>query len=374
MALAALVPLAILLRPARRVDRAEPDPVVEAPAAAGAARPVGAASIVVAVASATLAVFATTATSCLSNDSVTRVVPRGSVVFAEVLREGGPETVWARSDDGGETWRSTVRPEEVPAPPAEPVDPTGGGATTIPVPRRDQPPAGPLTARLGDGSSIELAPEEEIREVGADGAARTTFDYRDWRASRVSDPCSWDGAALGSVGVVQHDGTEVPVVALGDAGVLIRSKDGSWTQRDVLTAVAPRDRPDHGPARLGLLANLLAVVGVAAIGRRRRWPSWGWGAATSATVLASMLVAFGFVAFNAFELPVVAIVCSVLLNVGAGVAVGRSRLFAPAPPPPPFCGWPPVARPDLPPPPDSGPWRPPPPPRPPGPGWWPQDG
>lgn len=376
LALAVLVPVAVV------IERAEARRLVPAPG-----RPVqpvrraGGASAAVAVAGAALAVFACTATSCLPEDAVVRLYVRDATVFAEIERAGdGTDTDWARSDDGGETWRPSRRPSELPAPPTDPVVPTDVGAsttTTVPTPR---PVAGPLRACLDDGTCFELEPHTAVREVAPDGTARTAFDFEQWDDGRVSSGCGGGAeGALETIVVVDRGTEQDPVVGLGSAGVLVRDDDGDWHQRDVLDLEAPQKTLDRRLPLRAVLANFLVVAGVGIVGRVRRWPSWGWGVGASALVaVVSVVVALlAAIVFLSDPVSIGLVIVSWGLTALVGVLVGRSNLSRSAPPlPPQPWNWAAVPRPDLPPPPDassgwySPPGHPPgwvPPPRPPSP-------
>lgn len=136
IALIALVPLAAILtrREQRRSEVSRPNSNAPARSAARA-------SAVLPIIGATLAMFATTATSCSARPAVDRLVVEEGIVYAGVTSGYGPLR-WAQTDDGGRSWREAEDPPKAEGEtevPAGAEEPAGTGAY-------DDRPIGPLLA------------------------------------------------------------------------------------------------------------------------------------------------------------------------------------------------------------------------------------
>ena len=216
---------------------------------------------VLTVASATVAVFAISATSYVEPAGVDGFAVVGSgAVFARVYDESYddegqdvPSPRWAKSIDGGASWLRTAET------PSEPVSFAKEACS---------PNLGCF--RVGDHRVEHSAP--------ASGGFATSFAFSKEQRERIkqrADPGGFlDKDGFRAVAIVNRSEGDHVVVAMGSQGALHRSPDGRWTRVAVLDR---RPVPLHGPSWLAdlSLAPLAAlvlspVVFIAGWGRRSK--------------------------------------------------------------------------------------------------------
>lgn len=194
---------------------------------------------VLVISSATVAVLAMSATSCVRAATVDGfvVVDQGTV-FARVYDEtytgeGGnvPAPRWARSQDGGSTWVSTSEEPSAPVSFAkEACSPNLG------------------CFRLGD--------DRVEHSLQASGNFATSFAFSKEQRERIkkrseSDCASQVDDGYRAIAIVSRSDGDHVVVAMGTQGALHRSPDGQWTRIAVLDR---QPVPLHGPSWLGDLS------------------------------------------------------------------------------------------------------------------------
>ena len=222
------------------------------------------------------ALFATTATSCSPDPSVTQVLSRGPVVYARIAGNGPS---WARSDDGGRSWERTDPPAGVEPGPGFPsatppissstseVD-QGSTTSTVPAERR---PAGP-TEVCGASSCYRLRGQRTI-ERSSRGDGDWSVEHRLTKADleELADECSNPRRGV-LESVAAPDGADAGVVSLGSGGVLARDPGGTWRPHAVLSADVGAPGPSvlHSGWFWAVLAAIPVGMGaVWALGRRR---------------------------------------------------------------------------------------------------------
>lgn len=333
------------------------------------------------------ALVVTTATSCSPEPAVIRVVAVGDTAYAYV--DGGfDEDGWARSDDGGRSWRDSAAPPGVdpdaPAgipipststtssPPTTTTFPTtvledGGSSTTSTTEPRtggpyDDSVLGPVEDcnatecfRVVDGRAIQRAP------VG-------TEQWRDEFVLSVDDVEDFDtGCTGGTKGILASvaalDSPGGAVASLGGGGVASRNTEGAWDRHAVLDADAGESTFSlDGPAFWVVLASLpLGMAAAWAVGRR------GSALRIVGTVMVpvSLLILVGcslfFVALLEQDDPEFRRMQVIAAGVSLLIGVGISALSRTTPPPPVRPGpdhrpHPPRPNPPRPNPPAPGPW------------------
>lgn len=162
-------------------------------------------------ASAAVALFSMTATSCNPDPIVEGFAHEGDVLFAHI--EDYPKGRWAMTADGGRTWK--------PAPQGP-----GVGADQI---RQVCTP---------EEVCFRVIPGYRVDERSPGEPWRTSFEFSEEELRRLELRTDSSCAALedgfGAVSVVSiNDSTHV-VVALGSQGVLHRQLPGEWERRPVL--------------------------------------------------------------------------------------------------------------------------------------------
>jgi hypothetical protein len=185
-----------------------------------------------------IAVMATTATSCLAPPTVDRLITGGDVVWAgfvpETSNDGATSQQWARSLDGGRTWKRSRAPEDS----DQIVREACGSSRCWRVNRGDG-------IEVDDGSGWQLA---------------FTFTEDEWKQQSLTADCSASprSDSFRAVAVVE---TEKPivVVAMGDQGVL--RLDGSTWERVAVLDSEPTAMP--GPTWLTRVP-LWTMLGLAA--------------------------------------------------------------------------------------------------------------
>lgn len=194
-------------------------------------------------------VLTTTATSCAVAPQVDAIVTTSDgTVFAHVkdtsYDASGNEvdaSVWARSDDGGRTYRrASAGPKETQA--------TGESVCR-------------QRCYRVDGSRVE--------EGKPSGDWRTAFEFTPEQQRRLAlrsgATCGWSNEAFLAVDAAERPDGEHVVVAMGTQGVLHRSPNGTWERRAVLDR---RPIPLNGPSwlnTLGFTALALPLFGLIAL-------------------------------------------------------------------------------------------------------------
>lgn len=283
VALLALLPLWIVLRsptepdapPGRRIPARPTGATDWKPRGAGAGASTWRRALASAlpVVGALTALFATTATSCSPDPSVTQVLSRGPVVYARIAGNGPS---WASSSDGGRTWKRTDPPAGVepdlgfPSATTSTTSEVDQGSTTSTVPA-ERRPAGP-TEVCGASSCYRLRGRRTI-ERSSRGDGDWSVEHRLTKADleELADECSNPRRGV-LESVAAPDGGDAGVVSLGSGGVLARDPGGTWRSHAVLSA----DVGAPGPPvlRSGWFWAVLATIpaGMAAVwalGRRR---------------------------------------------------------------------------------------------------------
>lgn len=254
LALLALLPLAKLL------GRLEARPADRPPIHADLRRSIRAA---LAVALPVLASFATivtaTATACGGRPMITEIDVRGTTFFAEIVT-GSWQHKWARSTDGGLTWTKS-------APPPDRATRAGDTGAFF-----DGPPNGPLQSCTPDGACLRVSGQERIEQRAPDGTWTVERQLTDAERTDSYGGCAGGRrGTLGSIGTAGSGSDLHAVASLGADGVLVRTDQGTWVRRPVLSV---RPMTNDGVPRRVLVPGLL-VMGLTGLGLivygRRRW-------------------------------------------------------------------------------------------------------
>jgi hypothetical protein len=289
---------------------------LDGPAPTLTASRVAGGAAVLPVLGASVALFATTATSCSPRPTVERLVERDGIVYAEVV-DGWAESTWATTDDGGKSWTEADRA------------PTG-------VSQRDDTayedrPAGPDRACADDGTCFRLRNRRTIQATPPGGTPTDEFTLTDAQFAAISNECA--GAQDGVLtSVAAPDGPSQPTAAsLGAHGVVVRQPDGSWERVGVLGAHPPTAPPPAWVSVGGLLFGPVVAAGVWLFARNR-WPAWRAAVGVALVGWACTVVLAGAVAFmtdpDAHLEVRAAIPIGFVATLVATVAVGRSQRFA----------------------------------------------
>lgn len=233
-----------------------------------------------AIAGATLALTTATATSCGPSPAVVGVAAREGVFYA-AIDLGFGDTEWARSEDGGATWRAVeARPPGMP----EPTSSWDPG-----------PAYGPLQACVSGGTCWRLRDQRGIESRSPGGTWVEELRLSDDAFEAISTGCAnAQRGVLGSVALTDATRAPIVIVSLGAEGILRRDGDGRWERTGVLAA--PPDRPTAiDDAALGLLLPFGAALAFALWLARRRLPSWRAGLAVALAGWATMIMSIGFV-------------------------------------------------------------------------------
>ncbi|MCB0961787.1 MAG: hypothetical protein KDA98_00515 [Acidimicrobiales bacterium] len=324
-----LIAVAVLVPLGMHLTRSEPAISRVAPAVRVAA------SSLLPVLGASVALVATTATSCAPDPAVVQIIPSADGVVVARVAESAEDT-FLSSADGGRTWNDTERPAAIAEDDADPYEPASYG---------------PLRACTDADMCLELEDDRRIVRVDPEGRRTVEFELSGEDLDDISTHCA--GAQTGvltSIGLVRPDGVEA-VASLGAGGVVARDASGEWSRVPIF--------PDAGDDEGLLAVTRWLVLGFGPLVLLAVWlagptrlPSRGLAVAVAVggwcaliTVAAAVmltdpsppatgrLLAFGL-------LPVVAIA-----TVVTAVAAGRRD---PQPPPPPP-GWYPPPPPPPPP-------------------------
>ena len=269
VALVVLLPSWRLLRPSGHLPR--PPSITRASVASvwrGAGRRCRAAlSAIAPLAGAVVAAAATTATSCAPTSAVTAVASDEQALYA--LVQESQSSRWARSTDGGRSWRRSEPPAAAPTP-----------ATSDDDLYEDPGPTGPQEACTSDGACWRLRDRRVIERSVDGGEPIEELRLTDAEFSDISTGCTGGSiGVLASIAATEGDGVPRVVASLGAAGILVRD-DGTWDRVRVLSA-PPVDASglESGAGKaLVLLGPALALM-VWLVGRNR-WPSWRYGLLT----------------------------------------------------------------------------------------------
>ena len=289
---------------------------------------------------ASVALVATTATSCAPDPAIVQIIPSAEGVVVARVSDDHSRDTFLSSDDGGQTWTAAEAPSGVAGADAGALAPTSYG---------------PLRVCTDGDWCLELEDERRIVRIDPDGRRTVEFELSDEDIREISGRCT--GSRIGmltSISLVRPDGDEA-VASLGQGGVVTRGDEGEWERVEVFAGDAGFQEV-LGTSRwlvLGFGPLLLASVWLAG---RARLPSRGLALVVAACGWFGLVILFGALTLTG-PIPTLA---GYFVLVGAAAAVvavtiltGRRRV---TPPPPTW--W-------YPPPPPSGPWNFPPPPPPP---------
>lgn len=325
LALVALVPLAHWVRP---LETPVPDPRSRRSAVPLWRSIRAGAAAVLPVVAAMATVMTATATSCASRPAVAEIDVRGNTFYALVVGAGA-SSEWARSTDGGQSWRNS------PPPPGRAPRPSDED------PYSDATPNGPLQSCTSDGTCFRLREQRNIERQQPDGSWAPELRLTDAAFENISTGCA--GAHRGVLESVGASGTgDHPqvVVSLGANGVLARTHEGTWLQRPVRSARTPSDTAIPQNADIaGFVVMLLIGIGLGLYGRRR-WPSLKYGvlAFVFGTFASVMILGLVEMSTNAdgHEIGITPLAALTTLFVWAAtvvVSVVLARRPRPAPPP-----------------------------------------
>ncbi len=224
-----------------------------------------ASSVALPVLGAIFAVATVTATSCYPDPAVTSVTDKGNSLFA-LVEEGYSPAFWARSRDGGRSWR--------------PSSPASGAPS---LPRVDRPYSsqnGPLEACGSDGTCWRIRSQRTIERSSPNGRWVQEFGLSDSEFSKISRGCTGgDAGVLGSIAVTSSKDDPRVVASLGAQGVVTRSGDGTWDRARVVSAPGVSADETFTSILATLLAPALTCV-LLVLGKR--WlPSWRVGMAAA---------------------------------------------------------------------------------------------
>ena len=272
------------------------------------------------------AVYATTATSCLEKDEITGVAVQGVVVYAFLDHStllddgGGPEDVY-ESHDSGETWT----------------------ASRSEIAFADQTEA----CTDGDGSGRrcwQVRPEHGVDECATGDECAEVFSFTAEQRARMrcQSSCGFD-ETFAAVAVLDEDGG-MPIVAMGEQGVLVGHTDGSWTRHAVgpaepLSIAGPpawTERLVVSPVVLALAGFFVLIVGVAA----KRTP-YVWAGVAMVLAFVPLIIGGLVTSFDddgrwpGIVVAALAVAVFTVSLVVAARTVRQPRLEPPAWPPPP---------------------------------------
>ncbi|MDQ3176342.1 MAG: hypothetical protein M3Q72_02190 [Actinomycetota bacterium] len=154
------------------------------------------------------AVFATTATSCQDYPAVTDVSVSGELLYADVF-DGTPMT----SNDDGRTWTPVETSTEPAQPRTEPVVPTS--------PTTEACDSEGVCWRARSGEGLD-------RCEGGRCEALYSFSAEDRRRMDTQSGCRSESLDFLDVAIVTTSEGEIPIVAMGEQGVLVGDPGGSF--------------------------------------------------------------------------------------------------------------------------------------------------
>ncbi len=279
LALVALVPLRARVAPHRDES---PRCGVSRPAVIPLWRSIRAgAAAALPVVAALATVMTATATSCASRPAVAEIDVRGSTFYALVVGASASGE-WARSTDGGQSWRNS--------PPPQGRTPR----TSDDDPYFDASPNGPLQSCTSDGTCFRLRDQRVIERRSPNGTWTPELRLTDAAFENISTGCA--GAHRGVLESVRATGSGDhvhAVVSLGANGVLTRTNGGTWAQRPVRSASTQTDTGIPRESYVaGLVVMLLIGIGLGLYGRNR-WPSLGNGVLAFVFGTAASVMALG---------------------------------------------------------------------------------
>ncbi len=205
-----------------------------------------------------MAVVGTSATQCAPRAYVSYAAVDGSTIYVE-----NQVSEWARSDDGGTTWRAVtqqdVPPNKLPPTPY-PIDPASVSAT----------PGGALELPTTCDASVCVRYDAETYKVERKAGSTWVVEYAGQDDSWPSPTCLGGGWAPQAPVLGSQTGPVTAVINADNHGVLVRNAQGSWTLRSVDVLGVPATGPEPSPIPpafliAGSILLLLLVVAAVAV-------------------------------------------------------------------------------------------------------------